>query len=382
MPVCPVATKTERWPRSRAARSSSSTTLILPIAQSEPTRVHDAHVGPRWRARAGTSRSERRGAQVAQLHAACSRRARRSSGSSASTVCRPASTSSPRVDGLAAARARQAGVELAAGRRDADQQRRRAAAPAPRRPSPRSAPARASTARPRLACGRPGACRRPPTTSRVAKRSTPWAVLAWPSCEQALGEERERSRPRPRARTPRPGRVARHDAPVREAEARERRLASSRCPSRSTQSTSGASCAAAAMPSSDSIMQPSMTREVQRARGVDHAQRLAQAAGLGELDVEAVGVAWRSRATRGRSLQLSSSTIGGRAAQLAQRAVGVDVLAPGTAARSARRPSPPAPGISSRAVSSVQPSLASTRSGASVARALPAPARGRRARRP
>src|SRR5215472_15453800 len=37
MPVWPVGTKIERSPRRRASRSSSSETVIFPIAQSEPT---------------------------------------------------------------------------------------------------------------------------------------------------------------------------------------------------------------------------------------------------------------------------------------------------------------------------------------------------------
>ena len=37
IPVCPVGTKTEAMPRPRASRSSSSETVIFPIAQSEPT---------------------------------------------------------------------------------------------------------------------------------------------------------------------------------------------------------------------------------------------------------------------------------------------------------------------------------------------------------
>src|SRR5213593_2339429 len=37
IPVCPVGTNTEAIPRRRASRSSSSETVIFPIAQSEPT---------------------------------------------------------------------------------------------------------------------------------------------------------------------------------------------------------------------------------------------------------------------------------------------------------------------------------------------------------
>ena len=37
IPVWPVGTKTERRPRARAARSSSTATVFLPTAQSEPT---------------------------------------------------------------------------------------------------------------------------------------------------------------------------------------------------------------------------------------------------------------------------------------------------------------------------------------------------------
>ena len=68
MPVCPVGTNCDASPRSRAARSSSSDTVIFPIAQSDPTvrtmRASSCRFSP-----VGTSRSGGRPAQVAELDA-------------------------------------------------------------------------------------------------------------------------------------------------------------------------------------------------------------------------------------------------------------------------------------------------------------------------
>ena len=127
------------------------------------------------------------------------------------------------------------------------------------------------------------------------------------------------------------------------------RSASSRCPSRSTQSTSDASCAAGAMPSSDSIMQPSITRRPEGARGVHHPHRLAQPAALGQLDVDPVRVARRSRPRRrGRGSPRRPPRAGAAAARAARgRSRGPR---PGRAARSARRRARRSAGTSSRAV--------------------------------
>ena len=75
MPVCPVGTNTAASPRARASRSSSSETVIFPIAQSEPT-VSTIGAGTSRFSPVGTLRSGRRPAQVAQLDAVPRRRAR------------------------------------------------------------------------------------------------------------------------------------------------------------------------------------------------------------------------------------------------------------------------------------------------------------------
>ena len=72
IPVWPVGTKTERRPRRRASRSSSSATVFLPIAQSEPT-VSAIRAGMRRFSPVGTSRPSRRAPQVAQLDAVAAR---------------------------------------------------------------------------------------------------------------------------------------------------------------------------------------------------------------------------------------------------------------------------------------------------------------------
>ena len=74
MPVCPVGTNSDATPRRRASRSSSSATVIFPIAQSEPT-VRTIFAGTSRFSPVGTLRSGRRLAQVAELDAvlACER---------------------------------------------------------------------------------------------------------------------------------------------------------------------------------------------------------------------------------------------------------------------------------------------------------------------
>src|SRR4051794_21118360 len=91
IPVWPVATKADSRPRARAAASSSSVTDIFPIAQSEPTvcttrasgREAGGTLSPGGAARRSRSSTPARSAADAI------------SGSSASTVCRPASRCIP-----------------------------------------------------------------------------------------------------------------------------------------------------------------------------------------------------------------------------------------------------------------------------------------------
>ncbi len=93
IPVWPVATNADSRPRARAAASSSSVTDILPIAQSEPT-VWTTCTSGRLAGPAGTlspGGDARRSRSSTPAAAAASD----SSGSSASTVCSPASTCIP-----------------------------------------------------------------------------------------------------------------------------------------------------------------------------------------------------------------------------------------------------------------------------------------------
>ena len=95
IPVWPVGTNLEAIPRARASRSSSSETVIFPIAQSEPT-VRTILPGTSRFAPLGTSRSSggrRRSVSVAPD----SRASGASSGSSRRNWCRPFSIPIPFV---------------------------------------------------------------------------------------------------------------------------------------------------------------------------------------------------------------------------------------------------------------------------------------------
>ena len=93
MPVWPVGTKQAAIPRDRASRSSSSETVILPIAQSEPT-VSTIAAGSSRFAPVGTSRSGGHLAEIRQRDAVLRARAA-NSGSSSTDSCRPFSIASP-----------------------------------------------------------------------------------------------------------------------------------------------------------------------------------------------------------------------------------------------------------------------------------------------
>ena len=112
-PVCPVGTYTERRPRSRAARSSSSVTTFFPITVSEPTLCTTCTLSGRLYGPCGTLRSGgawRRSRSCAPWRSAASR----SSGSSFSWVWRPASSDTP-ASSAASSVGRQAGSSFPPG---------------------------------------------------------------------------------------------------------------------------------------------------------------------------------------------------------------------------------------------------------------------------
>ena len=94
MPVWPVGTNSLAIPRRRASRSSSSDTVIFPIAQSEPTvRIDRARhaSGSRPSARSGP----RGGLRRSRSSTPCARASAVSSASSETNSCSPFSMSSP-----------------------------------------------------------------------------------------------------------------------------------------------------------------------------------------------------------------------------------------------------------------------------------------------
>ena len=93
IPVWPVGTKTDASPRSRASRSSSTATVFLPIAQSEPT-VRTIFASTSRFAPVGTL-SPSGGLRRSRSSTPCARASAVSSASSETNSCRPLSTSSP-----------------------------------------------------------------------------------------------------------------------------------------------------------------------------------------------------------------------------------------------------------------------------------------------
>ena len=93
MPVCPVGTKRDASPRARAARSSSSETVIFPIAQSEPT-VSTVFTGSSRFAPVGTFRSAG-GRRRSRSSTPCRAARLASSSSSARNSCSPFSMCRP-----------------------------------------------------------------------------------------------------------------------------------------------------------------------------------------------------------------------------------------------------------------------------------------------
>src|SRR5580765_4716177 len=93
MPVCPVGTNSDATPRRFASRSSSSPTVIFPIAQSEPT-VSTMRAGSSRFSPVGTLRSGG-GLRRSRSSTLCLRARSTSSVSLVRNSCRPFSTSSP-----------------------------------------------------------------------------------------------------------------------------------------------------------------------------------------------------------------------------------------------------------------------------------------------
>ena len=142
IPVCPVGTKTDSSPRRCASRSSSSETVIFPIAQSEPT-VRTIRAGTSRFSPVGTF-SPAGGLRRSRSSTPCSAASSTSSGSSVRNSCSPFSTSRPAAIALPqqlAPRRREAAA-LRSRRRRARSSARTQARPRPcrRSGSPRSSP--------------------------------------------------------------------------------------------------------------------------------------------------------------------------------------------------------------------------------------------------
>ena len=123
IPVWPVGTNSLLMPRLRASRSSSSETVIFPIAQSEPT-VRTVRAGSSRFAPGRDVQPLRRLAQVAQRRRRGARRAAPAPGRRSMNSCSPFSTSSPARDRVAQQLA-PLGREAPARGRDADERGRR-----------------------------------------------------------------------------------------------------------------------------------------------------------------------------------------------------------------------------------------------------------------
>ena len=94
MPVCPVATKRVRWPRSIRAFRSSTWTVIFPTLQSDPT-VCTTYASTSAARPSATGRF-RGGLRASKIRTPRSRASAPSSGSSPMKVWRPLQISSPR----------------------------------------------------------------------------------------------------------------------------------------------------------------------------------------------------------------------------------------------------------------------------------------------
>ena len=324
MPVWPVGTKTLARPRRRASRSSSRQTVILPSAQSVPT-VGDTCASTVRLAPVGTS-SPAGGRRRSRISTPVLRGRRGELGVVAEEVVQAALDVQPGARSPRRIGRPPVVGQLAAGRRDADQQRVR---PQRQRLVDAGHHRHVRVEAGHVvahACCRPGWSRSPPPPGR--RRS---AARRWRSWRRA-----RRSRPRPGSRS----RLT-ATAPAAHAQARARRSAA-RQPSREAEPLErvvGVQQVAVEVDDVDQRRQlrgrgdaqarlvhaAQHHRQAERAGGVDHALRLADAARLGQLDVDAVGEAagaGRRRAACGSSRRARS----GSAAQAAcSSSVALDV---------------------------------------------------------
>ena len=283
-PVWPVGTKTDASPRSRAARSARASTTFLPITVSEPTLCTTCTgvgpaCGPAARVRSGGD------ARRSRSSAPCARRPREARGR------RPAR----RAGRPRASRPASSAASTAAARRN--------------RASRRSAPRRSAAVgaqleslverrhdRHRLEAERLDLARRCGRRRSSRSRQRPRGCRSGSprgrSCRSA-----SRTVPRRRWRAarscrghPQAGR-GRQDAAVLEAEPAKGWSASSRWPSRSTQSASEAIARRGRHAELRLDHAAEHHPQPQRARRVNHPDSLAYPARLRELHVDAVGVA-------------------------------------------------------------------------------------------
>ena len=258
IPVCPVGTNADSQPaaRGRPRRAPASPTSCR---SRSPSRRCARRARPAARpAPLGVERPGGRGAQIAQLDARAPR-PRRQLGVPPSSSCSPASTCIPARSPRAAPPSTPAAARRRTARRRSPGRSRRARPP--RRPSPRSARRRAYGHD--LVGRRPGVQSSPRrhTTSRVAVADDAVRGLGVRRrARQAVGEQRERARSRAAAPRRGPGASRQHEPPVLEARARRTARRDQQVAVEVDVVAQRARAAPpGAMPSSDSIMQPSMT---------------------------------------------------------------------------------------------------------------------------
>ena len=353
IPVCPVGTNSERDPARAGLAVELERDRHLPDRAVRADGQHDRAVDLEVRAGRHVE-AGRRAPEIASARRRCRRRARRAPGSSETNSCSPFSIARPcREAARGAARATRAGSGRPGSR--------------PRRARPsggtRSAASTSRDDRDAAARSRPRVSSRGSRRRRRGGSAAPRAS----SCRSADRAEkpsaRIRSPPRLSADTE-PGLVAR--APARRRRRSRRGTGSSRSsrlPSRSTWSQSGATTAAGGDPESRLDHAAEHHPEPERAGRVGHPDRLADPARLRELDVDPV-----------RDLG-AAGDVGERVAVL------VDVdrerrarpqlgprrdRRPAAAARRTATPSSASCGIASSASSSDHHSFTSTCSGRSV----------------
>src|SRR5689334_7873755 len=347
IPVWPVATNTLRSPRARAARSSSRVTVILPIAQSEPTDSTTRSDGSRLYGPSGVSRSPGPTRRSISCRPRCEAIAT-SSGSSASTLWRPASTSIPRP--IASPRA---------ARHSAESLPPSGATPISSRLAPSAAASAtdATIGTGRAQYGTTSSAVRPALTesttatmSRGAYRITPWPVLPfrvsnWPSakiasfslirCPRAGSRtacttgckvaRAARSVASSYRRHPDPGLLGQHHPAVGEPETAERAVGDQQVPVEVDPVDERRHLQRLSDPELRLDHAAEHDAEAERARRVRHAHRLADAAALRELDVDAVRVGCDRRHAREVLAPLVDHD-GDPLPQLAQRVVAREVV--------------------------------------------------------